>query len=304
MSHLLLCLAVGFQASDERPPHPLAPSIPLLSKDEVKRVEEIIDRFIDFDIGKLKGAGGKKALEDFNGLGREAIFQLIDGFNRGANMESSCPCVIIGRKISRFLTTSDDIHLLAFARENIGAGVTAKRHMAVVEDLRVAAMLRRAAVVRAGGGEPPRGPLAKKSLEELADLVRAGGKQTRSAVEELGRRTDPKVADILAESDDPQARATLQKWIAKQPVRQMASLLKHGLAPVREIAAQQAVKQRSLAGDLIDLLADKEEAVVQAARRSLASQAGRDHGPEQGASATQRDESISRWRSWLEMRKK
>src|SRR5687768_579453 len=64
-----------------REPNPLAPSIPLLTKEETARIERIIQRFILYDVGKLPGAEGKKALADFQNLGPEAIFPLIDGFN-------------------------------------------------------------------------------------------------------------------------------------------------------------------------------------------------------------------------------
>lgn len=307
MGSVLLLLAIGVQ-SGEREPHPLAPSIPLLSKEEIRRVEDIIERFIQYDIGKLKGAAGKKALEDFNLLGRESIFQLIDGFNRGANMESSCPCVIIAKKISKILNTSDDIQLLTFARENLGVGVTAKRHMAVVEDLRVAAMLRRTAVSRKGPAPPlpsVKNPLPKKSVDELADLVRARDKQSKAAVEELGRRNEQKVADVLGEQEDAHARSVLQKWVGKQEIKEIGELLKHRLAPVREAAAQAAKKHRSLTSDLIRLLADNEVSVGQAARQSLIHiSSGSDYGPVPTAGIEQRDESIARWRAWLDRQKK
>ena len=57
----------------------LAPSLPRLTKDEYAKIDTTIDRFIQYDIGKLKGAEGKKALDDFNRLGSESIFNLIDG---------------------------------------------------------------------------------------------------------------------------------------------------------------------------------------------------------------------------------
>src|SRR5262245_40158469 len=59
-------------------PHPLAPSIPLLSEEEYTKIEEVIDRFIDYDSGKLPGGDGKKILADFNALGPEAIPPLIE----------------------------------------------------------------------------------------------------------------------------------------------------------------------------------------------------------------------------------
>src|SRR4051794_20839980 len=91
---LVLGLAIAQTAKNEpRPSSPLAPSLPQLTPQEEAKYEEIVERFIQFDIGKLPGAAGKKALEDFDRLPPEAIFVLIDGFNRAANMEASCPAV-------------------------------------------------------------------------------------------------------------------------------------------------------------------------------------------------------------------
>jgi len=314
MVFLVLAL-VGF-GGEERTPHPLAPSIPLLTRAEYKRIEDVIERFIQFDIGKTKGgAANKKIVEEFNALGPEAIFPLIDGFNRGANMESSCPCVLIGKKIALILNASEDAHLLAFAKENIGAGVTARRHMAVVEDLRIGAQLRRTYVVRRFGTPPlfpsTRNPLVTKSLDELREKALTRGPQGKSAIEELGRRGDPKVLAILADAsgeDSPNANVAqlaLQKWIAKQPVRQLADLLKHTNGNVRRTAARQAGKQRSLAPALIELLADNDSAVAQTARASLTQLAGGlDFGPSPGASIGEREESVARWREWVSKGKK
>src|SRR5262245_59157151 len=90
---------------DSRKSHPLAPSLPLLSKEEYEAFERVIDRFIEYDTGKLKGAEGKKALADFQKLGSSAVFQLIEGFNRAANMEDSCPAVIIAHKLSTIINS-------------------------------------------------------------------------------------------------------------------------------------------------------------------------------------------------------
>src|SRR6266446_3617027 len=123
MPFYILLLLLAFQSPDERSPHPLAPSIPVLSKEEYQQIDAVIERFVKFDIGGLKGPEGKQALEDLNRLGPEAIFSLIDGFNRAAQKELSCPVVYMGRKIALILSASNDVDLLSFAKENIGAGV-------------------------------------------------------------------------------------------------------------------------------------------------------------------------------------
>src|SRR5260370_42166624 len=91
---LAMTLVPAQDAKTPRPPHPLAPSLPLLTDKEYADIDAIIERFIQYDIGKLKGAEGRKALADFLALGPEAVFSLIDGFNRAANLEHSCPAVL------------------------------------------------------------------------------------------------------------------------------------------------------------------------------------------------------------------
>src|SRR5690349_1375375 len=105
MSSAMLSLALAALLAAEpaktekpRPPHPFAPSLPQLTDDEEAELDRIIDRFILFDLGKLKGEEGKKALADFQKLGPDATFALIRGMNRAAAIESSCPAVVIGKK--------------------------------------------------------------------------------------------------------------------------------------------------------------------------------------------------------------
>src|SRR5262245_59951995 len=62
----LFAVALCTGQTPPRQPHPLAPSIPQLSKEEEAKIEAIIDRFIKFDIGKLPAGQGKKAVEEFN----------------------------------------------------------------------------------------------------------------------------------------------------------------------------------------------------------------------------------------------
>jgi hypothetical protein len=129
----------------DRERHPLAPSLPLLTAEESKKIDTVIDRLIQADTGKIRGDDAKKANDDFNRLGPEAIFNLIDGLNSAANMESSCPAVVIAKKVARVLSTTDDLDLLQFAKENIGADVTAKRHLNVLKDLQSLILFRKAA---------------------------------------------------------------------------------------------------------------------------------------------------------------
>src|SRR6266540_5360527 len=101
-----------------REPNPFAPSLPLLTDAEEEKLDEIIDRFIRYDVGELRGADAKKARDDFEKLGPEAIPALIRGMNRAAALDDSCPAVTIAKKLGRMLMVTEDTELLQFAHEN------------------------------------------------------------------------------------------------------------------------------------------------------------------------------------------
>src|SRR5438132_2406296 len=139
-----LCLSA--QTGKSREVNPLAPSLPLLSDKEEEKIDGTLDRFIQYDMGLLRGEEGKKALTEFKELGPEAIPGLIRGLNRAAKIESSCPAVTIAKKLATMLRSSNDPLLLDFARENVGAGITQSRHMAVIKDLKVLCIMRKRVV--------------------------------------------------------------------------------------------------------------------------------------------------------------
>jgi HEAT repeat protein len=230
MALLFLALAslVAAEAPGEKNPprerHPLAPSLPLLTPEQEAKIERVIDRFIDYDTGKLRGSEGHKALRDFKALGPEAIPSLIDGLNRAANLEHSCPAVIIARKLASMLGSSRDTELLEFARENIGSGVTARRHMGVIQDLRVACMLRRTALRRQGAGGPETAPLPAQSLSS-ANLA----------------RLPPSVFKEKLKDDQPSVRATAAKIIGIKGWRFGAELI--GALDDNDAEVQQAARR-------------------------------------------------------------
>ena len=146
---VLMSLALGADpparnsdGTTPRKPNPLAPSLPETTKAEEDKFDEIINRFIDADIGKLKGPEAKQALEDFRKLPPESVFALIRGLNKAAAIDGSCPALIIGKKLKMQLRSSTDKQLLQYARENIGAGLTHSRHAAVIKDLKLGCALR------------------------------------------------------------------------------------------------------------------------------------------------------------------
>ena len=147
---LTLALAAVLSADTESPrkPSPIAPSLQELTDEEEAKLDAIIDRFIDADVGKVHGEEYKKRLHEFDKIGTDGIPALIRGLNRAAAIEGSCPAVVIAKKLARMLSATDDRELLEFARENIGAGVGRTRHSAVLADLRVTCTLRKTVLVR------------------------------------------------------------------------------------------------------------------------------------------------------------
>jgi hypothetical protein len=126
------------QGTTPRKRHPFAPSLPETTKEEEDKFDKIIDRFILADTGKLKGPEHKQAMEDFEKLPAESIFALIRGMNKAATINHSCPALVIGKRLHKQLRTSNDIDLLTFSRQNIGAGVERSQHADAIKDLRLA----------------------------------------------------------------------------------------------------------------------------------------------------------------------
>jgi hypothetical protein len=157
-----LVLALLFLTADDsgktetpRKPNPVAPSLPLLSDEEETKLDKVIDRFIQYDTGKLKGAEAKQALSDFQKLGPAAIPALLRGLNKAAELNNSCPAVVIGKKLQRMLNRSNDVQLLEYARETIGTGTVAPRHQGFLRELRVSCTLRKRAVIDSGQANEP-----------------------------------------------------------------------------------------------------------------------------------------------------
>ncbi len=290
----------------DRERHPLAPSLPRLTAEESTKIDAVIDRLIDADTGKIRGDDAKKANDDFNRLGPEAIFNLIDGLNRAANMESSCPAVIIGKKVGRVLSTTDDLDLLQFAKENIGADVTAKRHLNVLKDLQSLILFRKAAVQRtiAVKGKSPQ----TMSLAELEKAIsKESGGKLKTILTEAEKRQGPKAVDLLVmgiKNADAEVATLSQGLLAKNLQHQsgdgLKTLLKHERKDVR-IGAAQAIEAKKLrfGAELIVLLQDGDDDVRQAGRSALRAISGVDYGPELSANSDTRLTAIERWRDWL-----
>ena len=87
------------------------------------RVDQIVDDFILFDVGKLRGRAGQNARQRFDRLGPEAIPSLVKGLNKSAYIHASCPVGVISSRLKTKLRESDDPRMLEYVLENLGRDV-------------------------------------------------------------------------------------------------------------------------------------------------------------------------------------
>jgi hypothetical protein len=304
------------RSSTPKKPSAIAPSLNELTDEEEEELDRVIDRFIAFDTGKLTGAEGKKALKEFEKLGPDAIPALIRGMNRAAAIEHSCPALVIAKKLHKMLSTSDDLELLEFARENIGLGVLRSQHAGILQDLRLACTFRKSAVQRKKLAAATAGPKAPRSMS-MDELTTAAGSERgdrlKQVIGEVGRRGGDgaiallgSVARATYEADVQElARDQLSRNLAKLTPAALAKKMKDDRVEVRIAAARVAgEKKHRLGSELIELLEDEEVRVREAARQALVRlSGGADYGPDAKASEKARAEAIEQWRAWWSQQK-
>lgn len=309
---VLLFLVAADDSAKERAPHPFAPSLPELTEEEEAKFDLIIDNFIKFDTGKLKGAEGIKAAREFEALGPEAIFALIRGLHRAAEIEHSCPALIIAKKISKLLLASKDVDLLDFARQEIGAGVEASRHKGILGDLRVTINAHRNGLLKQG--ITSKSPKAMPTPQLIEAVGKEKGAKLRPLMLELSNRKGDdsiKAFTGVAESSNDKdmqqlARTLIATKLGGETPAKLRERSKDANAEVR-LGAVTAIANKSLPlGDvLIERLGDKDDRVRELAHQTLVKwNKGTDYGPSPGASASEVEKAIQQWQSWWNSRKK
>jgi hypothetical protein len=305
--------------SKEKPKHsPYAPSLPYLTKEEEDKLDAIVERYILYDIGRLQGKEGAKALKEFKALGAEAIPSLVRGLNRAAKIEHSCPVVVIAQKLNRLLAASEDQELLEYVKDNIGSGVGSTRHAGILQDLRLAVSMRKNALARrAGSGNFPaganRGSKALRSLQamsvaELADAASVErGPRLRSLLIELEKRRGEEVGPALANAAASYDKETqklgrdlLDRYLSRQGEAVVKDALRHELVEMRKSAMRViAAKMPRLGGELIDLLGDAQAEIRAAAHEALVKLShGQDFGPPAAATPEEIAQAQAKWRDW------
>lgn len=288
----------------------IAPSLPALTLEEERKLDEIINRFIQYDTGKLRGPAGQKALKEFEALGREAIPALIRGLNQAVQIDHSCPTLVISRKLIKMLMSSDDVELLEFARDNLGAGVGATRHASVIQDMRFQCLMRKNALLRAGI-TTVKLPARMTSAELIQSASREQGPRLKQVLTELETRRGPEVPAGLAvalihpnQEIQTLGRTLLERNLDRQGLAMVKLKLTDENAEVRKAAVRVAAKTPSLRANLIDRLNDMQSDVREEAHAALVKLSGEDFGPRQDAESPERERAMAQWRAWLEKQKR
>jgi hypothetical protein len=317
---LLALVVTACLAADEpmdtkpmRKPHPLAPSLPQLTADEEDKIDDVINHFMQYDIGQLRGEEGRQAKKDFEALQSEAIPALIRGLNRAAKLEHSCPATVIAKKLNGMLMASEDTKLLEFARDEIGAGVKNSQHAAMLTQLRNNCLTRKNALANAA---PSNGDKSLRSVS-TADLVesasRAQGQKLRSVLIELETRKGDEALGALAvaaTSSEPDvkqlARVLIDRNLSRQPMDVVKEKLKDTNAEIRAGAARVVgLKWPGLFSSTIELLDDSVADVREDAHKTLVRLSrGQDFGPDKDAKPEEQSQAKDKWREWLAKQKK
>jgi hypothetical protein len=312
LSFFLVLTVVCARADETRKPHPYAPSIKELSEEEERKLDTIVDRFILFDTGKLRGAEGQQAYREFVKLGPDAIPALLRGLTRASMIQHSCPVTVIATKLERLLAGSADLRLLDYARDEMASAAGDGPHRAVVQNLRFGVTQRMNALKRAGVTALKPGQQFVNAMTTAALIEEAGkerGDRLRQVLAELGQRNGDEVLNTLgisAGSYDKEiqqvARTALNTNLTRQKPDDLKKNLTHEKSEVR-LAAVRVVRTKGLrwGSELIERLNDEDANVREWAVTALIKLArGTDYGPPKNASKEQRDQAIQRWRTWWE----
>lgn len=91
------------------------PPLPPLNPAREAMLDTVVDRVIQYDLGRIRGIQGQQAIANFRSLGPDAIPALLRGLQRALTMDASCPVVVISTKLSQLLSTTPQMELVNYA---------------------------------------------------------------------------------------------------------------------------------------------------------------------------------------------
>lgn len=85
--------------------------------------DRVVDGFIAYDVGQLRGQAGQRARREFMQLGPDAVPAIVRGLNKSAQIHASCPVAVLAGKLIQTLRQSHDPSLTEYAIDQVGRDV-------------------------------------------------------------------------------------------------------------------------------------------------------------------------------------
>lgn len=274
---------------------------------EQQRYDKIVDDFIAYDVGQLRGQAGVKAYQAFEGMtGDGTIPALVRGVNRAASIRNSCPIVVLSSKLQSMLQSCTNGEMLEYAFQNLKVDPASQHYASYVQSLKQLAdecyanlteTERRLnqRVLKGGGTASQLRRTAKPTRDwKYEDLVEALGQEKDAelvqVLDELKKRPGAEYTSaltdaiaIVPEDVKPIARGLLAQRFVRMTDATLKSKLTNPNPEVRAAAARAiGYKEAPLLPELAVAVRDRERAVAEFARESLVKLTGADEGPAEG----------------------
>jgi len=284
--------------------------------------DAIVDAFILYDIGQLRGPEGQAAYAEFRALtGDEAIPALVRGVNKAARMRQSCPIVVLASKLGGLLKTVNNREMVEHAATHLdpsGTGVIYRKYVDRLRELAETQLhgddffipreLSGATTDQLKRAKKPIQDWTFGDLEESVHLEK--GTQLLRVLEELVRRKGAQHTDALARAidivpDDVKevARGMLAQRLVRMKDRTLIAKLEDPNIEVRAAAVRAiGYKGSPLFEELAAAMRDK-PMVAEYAHQVLVKLSGEEFGPKDEAAGMEWYRASKRWEEWANERK-
>ena len=296
----------------------------LQTPEQRARYDKIVEDFIQYDVGKLRGEAGQEANARFRSLqDPKAIPSLVRGAIKASQIPASCPIVVISNKLGGLLRSTRDPRLLQHALDYLKPEGPETRYGTYLNNLRQIAneQYRKSTgqepatpTELRGGGTASQLRRSRLQLDDWScdDLVEATseveGTELLQVLAELKDRKGSVYTEALAdaigtvdEDIKPIARGLLATRLTRMTDRTLKAKMRSPDAEVRAAAALAiGYKGSPLYRELAAGLRDGNLLVAQNSRDVLVKMLGEDFGPEDGAPGIEWFQASKRWEKWIE----
>ncbi|MBS0208248.1 MAG: hypothetical protein JSS27_04765 [Planctomycetes bacterium] len=334
MVALLTTLALGRSASAQVADNPepgnadKKPAAKAPAKSKPDQYDVIVNKFIDYDVGRLRGQAGWEARDAFSRLNTtDAIPALIRGLNRAVEINNSCPVMVIASKLQQLMMKADQATLrdalasleTTTANKPFGNYLASMRQMLEnVSEGRNPHERREEGSSTMRAGDPAELRRRHTPVERWSEAdIRSAfttekGAKLLNLLEFLRKQPGDDSVRLLAEavnlvSEDmkPTARGLLAQRLSEVTDDSLRQHLQSKNGELRAAAAMAVgYKASPLYRELAKAIRDGDSRVSANAHASLVKLLGEDLGPREGSNVAERFDAAKRWETFLDERDK